>query len=119
MLYAFLIYGREDEWRAMDRAQRQRQMDAHVNAARIAHADGVLLAGVRLRPTTYATTVRASADGIAVTDGPFAETKEQFGGFQLIDCATLDDAIRYASNLIECSGTVEIRPLHPSASSID
>jgi len=54
-----------------------------------------------------------------VTDGPFAETKEQFGGFQLLDCPTFDDAVRYAKQLVECSGTVEIRPVHPLSASID
>jgi len=119
MLYALLIYGSEADWQRMDRAKRQRQMDSHVHAAAVEHADGVLMAGVRLRPTEYATTVRTTPKGIAVTDGPFAETKEQFGGFQLLDCATLEDAVRYATLLVECSGTVEIRPLHPRPSSID
>jgi hypothetical protein len=119
MLYALLIYGREAEWDAMDRAQRHRQMDSHIKAAQITHADGVLLAGVRLRPTSFASTVRSTANGITVTDGPFAETKEQFGGFQLLDCPTFDDAVRYAKQLVECSGTVEIRPVHPLSASID
>jgi hypothetical protein len=119
MLYALLIYGKEAEWDAMDRAQRQRQMDSHIKAAQITHADGALLAGVRLRPTRFASTVRSTANGITVTDGPFAETKEQFGGFQLLDCATFDDAVRYAKQLVECRGTVEIRPIHPSPESID
>jgi hypothetical protein len=119
MLYALLIYGKEAEWDAMDRAHRQVQMDSHVKAAQTTHADGVLIAGVRLRPTSFARSVRTTPKGIIVTDGPFAETKEQFGGFQLLDCPTFDDAVRYAKQLIEGSGTVEIRPIHPDAASID
>jgi hypothetical protein len=119
MLYALLIYGKEAEWERMDRAQRERQMESHIKSAATTHADGVLVTGIRLRPTQHATTVRATPSGITVSDGPFAETKEQFGGFQLLDCATLDDAVRYAKLLVECSGTVEIRPVHPLPASLD
>ena len=73
---------------------------------------GVLQTGDRLRPTTEATTVRLRNGETLVLDGPFAETKEQVAGFDIIDCADLDEAIEIASKH-PCAGlgTVEVRPL--------
>jgi hypothetical protein len=73
---------------------------------------GVLLHGERLRRTTEATTVRLRKGETLVLDGPFAETKEQVAGFDIIDCADLDEAIEIASKH-PCAGlgTVEVRPL--------
>ena len=69
---------------------------------------------VRLLPTTSATTLRKSATGSMVIDGPFAETKEQFLGFFVADCDTLDEAIAFAKDLAVANpgiGAYEIRPL--------
>ena len=73
---------------------------------------GVLETGDRLRPTSEATTVRLRHGETLVLDGPFAETKEQVAGFDIIDCADLDEAIEIASRH-PCAGlgTVEVRPL--------
>jgi hypothetical protein len=73
---------------------------------------GVLETGDRLRPTSEATTVRLRNGEALVLDGPFAETKEQVAGFDIIDCADLDEAIEIASKH-PCAGlgTVEVRPL--------
>jgi hypothetical protein len=73
---------------------------------------GVLETGDRLRPTSEATTVRLRNGETLVLDGPFAETKEQVAGFDVIDCADLDEAIEIASKH-PCAGlgTVEVRPL--------
>jgi hypothetical protein len=73
---------------------------------------GVLQGGAGLRPPNDATTVRVREDTVLVSDGPFAETKEQIGGFCLIDCADLDEAIDVASKHPAAGyGTIEIRPL--------
>jgi hypothetical protein len=73
---------------------------------------GVLQGGAGLRPPNDATTVRVREDTVLVSDGPFAETKEQIGGFCLIDCADLDEAIEVASKHPAAGyGTIEIRPL--------
>jgi hypothetical protein len=73
---------------------------------------GVLQGGAGLRPPNDATTVRVREDTVLVSDGPFAETKEQIGGFCLIDCADLDEAIEVASKHPAAAyGTIEIRPL--------
>ena len=73
---------------------------------------GVLVAGERLRPTTDATTVRVRNGELLVADGPFAETKEQIGGFFIIDVENIDDAVKAASMLPGAQdGTIEVRPI--------
>jgi hypothetical protein len=73
---------------------------------------GVLLGGDRLRPTADATTVQVRDGEVLVADGPFAETKEQIGGYCLVDCKDLDEAIEVASKIPGArDGTVEVRPI--------
>jgi hypothetical protein len=73
---------------------------------------GVLLGGERLRPTTDATTVQVRDGEVLVADGPFAETKEQVGGFCLVECEDLDEAIEVASKIPAARmGTIEVRPI--------
>jgi hypothetical protein len=73
---------------------------------------GVRLEGNRLRPVSDATTVRVRDGEVLLADGPFAETKEQMGGFCLIECAHLDEAIEIAAKHPAAGyGTIEIRPL--------
>jgi hypothetical protein len=72
----------------------------------------VYVTGEALQPTSTATTVRVRGGKMATTDGPFAETKEQLGGFYLLDCKNLDEAIEYAAKIPGASmGSVEIRPI--------
>ena len=76
---------------------------------------GVLCGGAGLRPPGEATTVRVRGDEVLLSDGPFAETKEQVGGFCLIDCADLDEAIEIATKHPAAGyGMIEIRPLWTS-----
>jgi hypothetical protein len=73
---------------------------------------GVLKGGERLRPTTDATTVRVRDGQVLTSDGPFAETKEQMGGFYLVDCEDLDQAIEVASKIPGArNGSIEVRPI--------
>ena len=73
---------------------------------------GVLQAGERLRPTTDATTVQVRGGKVLAADGPFAETKEQVGGYYVVDCKDLDEAIEVAARLPAARhGTVEVRPI--------
>jgi len=73
---------------------------------------GVLQGGERLRPTSDATTVRLVDHKVVTSDGPFAETKEQMGGFFLVDCKDLDDAIELASKIPAAkNGVIEVRPI--------
>ncbi len=73
---------------------------------------GVLQGGERLRPTTDATTVQVHDGEVLTTDGPFAETKEQIGGYFVVDCKDLDEAIEVAAKLPAAEhGTIEVRPI--------
>jgi hypothetical protein len=73
---------------------------------------GVRRFGSRLRPVSDATTVQVRSDEVLVSDGPFAETKEQIGGFDLLECEDLDEAIEVASKHPAAKfGTLELRPL--------
>lgn len=71
------------------------------------------LAGAKLQPTVSATTVRAKNGRPTVTDGPFAETKEQLGGYHLLECRDLDEALALARRIptIPVGGTIEVRPV--------
>jgi hypothetical protein len=75
-------------------------------------ARGVRQLGSRLRPVSDATTVQVRGGEVVLSDGPFAETKEQVGGFDLIECRDLDEAIEVASKHPAARfGTIEVRPL--------
>jgi hypothetical protein len=75
---------------------------------------GVMRGGNRLRTTSAATTVRVRDGKTVTTDGPFAETKEQLGGFYLLDCKDLDEALELAAKIPAAeSGSVEVRPVWP------
>ncbi|MFC4118057.1 YciI family protein [Nonomuraea zeae] len=73
---------------------------------------GVIKGGVGLRPATEATTVRVRDGDVLLSDGPFAETKDQIGGFSLIECAGLEEAVEIASaHPVARYGSIEIRPV--------
>jgi hypothetical protein len=75
-------------------------------------ARGVIKDGARLRPTDDATTVKVRDGEVITADGPFAETKEQIGGFYVVDCKDVDEAIEVASKIPNArNGTIEIRPI--------
>jgi hypothetical protein len=78
--------------------------------------DGVAVHGAYLEPVCEARTVRLRASEVLVTDGPFAETREQIGGYDVIECADLDEAIAVASrHPVARIGTIEVRPLQQRA----
>ena len=84
----------------------------HARSARRWASAGVLQGGERLRPTTDATTVRVRDGEVLTSDGPFAETKEQIGGFYLVDCKDLDEAIEVARrSRAREHGSIEVRPI--------
>lgn len=122
MKYLCLIYYDEATLDAMPAAE----FDALVNSA-LAYdeqmrASGHYIASDALEPVKSAITLRVRGERVSVTDGPFAETKEQLGGFVLIEARDLDDAIRIASRIPPARlGCVELRPvktLHPRAASL-
>jgi hypothetical protein len=110
MRYMLLIY--LDEQGAPNETEREKCYQESAQFARQLHAHGQYLACAPLHPTSTATSVRARDGKRLVTDGPFAETREQLGGFFLIDARDLDEAIGIASRLPAGRwGTVEIRPV--------
>jgi hypothetical protein len=112
MKYLLTLWG--DEARLLDRTPEEAQAimkewDAYTVEVRDA---GAFLGGEGLQPTATATTVAIQTDGSQiVTDGPFAETKEQLGGFYLLDCENLDEAIAWARKIPMPGGKVEVRPV--------
>jgi hypothetical protein len=110
MKYMLLIY--LDEKGAPSEAERQKCYVESAQYAHKLHATGKFLASAPLHPTSTATSVRQQNGGPLVTDGPFAETREQLGGYFLINAKDLDEAIRIASEVPAGRfGTVEIRPV--------
>ena len=86
--------------------------EAYVEWTKEAAERGILQGGERLRPTTDATTVRVRSGETLTTDGPFAETKEQLGGYFVVDCKDLDEAIMAAAKLPGArTGSMEVRPI--------
>jgi hypothetical protein len=82
------------------------------NYARQLTEAGVMTGGARLMPSSTATTVRVRDDEELFTDGPFAEAREQLGGYFVFECANLDEALKWAAQCPGArSGTVEVRPL--------
>ena len=106
MKYLLLIYGNEKTWAAADPAPIHA---AHAAYARMLTERGALVSGEELAPTATATTVRTDGGGFLLTDGPYAETNEQIGGYYIVEAADIDEAIAYAKALPE--DIVEVRPI--------
>lgn len=105
MKYLCLMYLERDKWNAVP----DRECFSSGNAFR---ESGMLLAAAPLHPVETATTVRIRNGRVSVTDGPFAETKEQLAGFYLIEARDLNEAIQAASNIPPArEGSVEARPV--------
>jgi len=97
---------------ALDEAGRERCYEESAQLARELHSSGQYLDAAPLHPTSTATSVRVRDGKRLVTDGPFAETREQLGGYFLIDARDLDEAIAVAGRIPAVGiGTVEIRPV--------
>lgn len=120
MLYAVLCYNDENAVSAWTKEEDDACMARLAKVEDAMKAKGKLGPVARLLPTTSATTLRKSSGEPIIIDGPFAETKEQFLGFYLADCETLDEVIAFAKDLAVANpglGAYEIRPVgifHPS-----
>jgi hypothetical protein len=87
-------------------------MDAYGEFGREVEEAGVFVTGDGLQPTGTATTVRVRDGETLLTDGPFAETREQLGGFYVLDCQDIDEALRWAAKIPDAvHGSVEVRPV--------
>ena len=112
MKYALTIYGDEAQRENATPEQMQEVSQAYGAVTQEMQDNGVLVAGEGLYPTPTATTLRVREGDRQVTDGPFAETKEQLGGFYVLDVKDLDDAIEWAAKIPGAQvGSVEIRPV--------
>jgi hypothetical protein len=110
MKYLLLIYMNEG---AMNESEREQCYRDSTQLAGDLHAKGQFLGANPLQPVSTATSVRVREGRRVVTDGPFAETREQLGGYYLIDVPNLDEAISVAGRIPPArKGTVEIRPIH-------
>jgi hypothetical protein len=115
MQYMLLLNVDETRWTTMTDEEKERSFGAYMAYARALHEAGAYVDGNRLQPSSTATTVRVTGEGAtSVLDGPFAETKEQLGGYFLIEASDLDSAIAWAARCPAAShGTVEVRAIAP------
>jgi len=112
MRYLLLIAGDENARGDVSADEDAATLDEYGEWVKTMADRGVLQGGERLRPTSDATTVRVRNAETLSTDGPFIETKEQLGGYFLVDCKDLDEAIEVAAKLPGArSGSVEVRPI--------
>ena len=112
MRYALLIYASEQEWATQSEEQSQASHQEYMAFTKDIVDRGIMRSGEALQPTATATTVRVRNGETLTTDGPFAETKDQLGGFYLVDCKDLDEAIEVASRIPGAQhGSIEVRPI--------
>jgi hypothetical protein len=128
MKYLLTIYGDEKAWESMSPEEAEAWLGKYSEFAEEAARAGVLLGGEGLQPTSTATTVRVRDGERILSDGPFVETKETLGGYFLIECDNLDQAIGWAEKIPgSWHGAVEVRPVmgyegmadHPRETAVD
>jgi hypothetical protein len=113
MRYMLLIYSPEQgEQDYYDEAAMAEEMAAYNQFNADAQEAGVYIAGDALQPSATATSVRVRDGDVLTTDGPFAETKEVLGGYYMVECGDLDEAVTWASRIPGAQrGTIEVRPI--------
>ena len=110
MQYMILIYEDEKKFASLPEAEMNRVFAEYMQYSKDLAAAGVLKGGAMLQPVATATTVRVRGGKTATTDGPFAETKEQLGGYYIIDVANLDEAIKWAAKCPGCASGLRRSP---------
>lgn len=113
MRYLLMCCFNEDRWGSIAEPERAAIMRDYAAWVESTVKSGQHLTTGRLQPTSTATTIRVRNGKAMITDGPFAETKEQLGGYHLVECKDLDEAIAIAQRIptLRAGGTVEVRPL--------
>jgi hypothetical protein len=112
MQYLLLIYDRESEWDKISEVDRNAMFQEYMELSKQLAQSGNYRAGHQLHPTSKATTVRVRDKKKLVTDGPFAETREQLGGFYLVEAKDLDEAVGIAARIPSARmGSIEVRPI--------
>ncbi len=108
-----LIYSDEEQWAALSADEREGIYDRYRVLWEDGQAVGVMSGGNELGPTRDATTVRVRSDETLVTDGPYAEVKEALGGYFLLECDSMEDALEWAARIPAAEhGAVEVRPVY-------
>jgi hypothetical protein len=112
MQYLLMLYSEEAGWARMNKAEQEQGMASYKAYTEAISKAGVLKGSNRLRPSTNATTVRIASGKSQVLDGPFVDSKEQLGGYYLIDVPDLDAALSWAARCPGAShGVIEVRPV--------
>jgi hypothetical protein len=112
MQYLLLLYAGESGWTTMTEAEQKQGYMAYMAYTEALKKAGALVGSNRLQPVATATTVRNTDGKAQVLDGPYVDTKEQLGGYYLIDVPDLDAALSWASRCPGAShGTIEVRPI--------
>jgi hypothetical protein len=112
MQYLLMLYVNENGWTNLTKAQQEEGVAAYSAYTQALKKAGALVGADRLKPSSSATTVRISNGKSQVLDGPYADSKEQLGGYYLIDVADLDAALSWAARCPAAShGVVEVRPV--------
>jgi hypothetical protein len=112
MQFLAIIYNDESLYADATPEQIAATFEAHGRFGQASREAGVFVGGEGLQPSATATTVRVRDDERMLTDGPYAETKEQLGGYYLLDCKDLDDALNWAAQIPEAkTGAIEVRPI--------
>jgi hypothetical protein len=112
MRYLLLIYQNEADHAKLSQEELGAEYEAYGAYGEEVQKRGAFLSGEPLMPTNTATTVRVRGGKTLTTDGPFAETKEQLGGYYLLNCKDLDEAIEWAARIpAVTAGSIEIRPV--------
>ena len=108
-----LIYSDGERWDALSATEREAIYDRYRAFAKEASDAGVMVGGNELGPTRDATTVRVRGDETLVTDGPYAEVKEALGGYFLLECGSMDEAVDWAARIPGAEhGAIEVRPVY-------
>ena len=114
MQYLLMVYSKEGEWDTLTSAQKEQGLAAYGAFTEALQQAGAFKGSNRLQPTATATTVRTSDGKTQVLNGPYAESKEQLGGYFLIEAGDLDAAMSWAARCPGSShGIVEVRPIWP------
>jgi hypothetical protein len=113
MRYMLLIYGDEQTRIGMSEQERGAMFKQYADFTESIRQSGALKAGDPLQPSSTATTVRMKNGKTVTTDGPFAETKEQLGGYYIVDAKNRDDALSIAGRIpgVQVGGVIEVRPI--------
>ncbi|HEY3655435.1 MAG TPA: YciI family protein [Steroidobacteraceae bacterium] len=115
MQYLLLIYANERDEGALDPAAMAAIMQEYQEFTKSIVQAGQMKAADRLKPTSSASTVRVRNGKVVTTDGPFAETREQLGGYYLVEAKHLDEALAIAARIPSAKyGSVEVRPIWPA-----